>query len=653
MKGVFKYLILCLFFTISLPAQPGEIVLISDPSETYDLFDHALILEDENSEIGIQDILSGRYDDQFKPAKGFIEMPARQRGYWLRVSVQKEVEDVVYTFKEYVGTVEADLYEVAGGEVINRSELSHLRKEEAGEEFRQSVLYENLKIREGETHELILFVRGVKMKYLPWFVGSQQAFIRQVHRNDLFYGFVYGLFAIIILYNLMLYARLREADYLFYSLNMIFLALLLFNYHGHPYEFVLNGYQELKNYVEVYAALAGLFHLLFAMVFLKVRVFSKWVRYTFYFFIAKYALDMLVSLAGFSDDLYPLMSAGTTAMLSDLYIVIIGIYAAVRGFFPAILFVVARLALVVSVFITAFYSMGRLDHSEFAYNALHVGASIEMVLFALAISYKIRLLKIDKERAQREKEEYIKAQNVLLEKKVKARTYELEQEQEKSERLLLNILPKSIAEELKSNGHSEARKVKDVTVLFTDFQNFTQSTRDSDAELLIEELNLYFKKFDEITSKYGVEKIKTIGDSYMAAGGIPELSDPVKMALQTVRAGIEMQQFVELQVNTNKSSILNKMRIGVHTGDVIAGVVGNKKFQYDIWGESVNLAARMENSGEIGRINISSATYELVKGVIRCEYRGQILAKNIGEVDMYFVTSDEQTRYEFQEEVKA
>lgn len=628
-------------------------MLISDALESYDLFEHALILEDTNSNYHLEDILSGGYDERFQPAKGYIRMPAGNKAYWLRVRVESDIDDVLYTFQEYVGTVEAVLYEVAGGELINQRELSHLHRDGDGEKFRQSVIYENLKLKQGETHELILFVRGVKMSYLPWFASSQQVFIRQVHRNDLFYGFVYGLFTVIVLYNLMLFFRLYELDYLFYSLNMIFLWLLLFNYHGHPYEFLWNGRQDLKNYVEVYAGLAGLFHVLFAMVFLHVQAFPRAIRLGFVVFAIKYMLDITVSLLGLSDAFYPWMSSGTTAMLSDFYIIVIGVYAAIRGFFPAILYVVARVALVISVFVTAFYSMGQIEHSEFAYNALHVGASIEMLLFALAISYKIRLLKTEKERAQREKDEYIREQNVVLEKKVKDRTYQLEQEREKSERLLLNILPKSVAEELKLTGRSEARKVDGVTILFTDFQNFTQSVRNAEAERLIEVLNIYFKKFDEITGNYGVEKIKTIGDSYMAAGGIPELNDPRQMALNTVRAAIEMQQFVEQQGRENPELIFNKMRVGIHTGRVIAGVVGTKKFQYDIWGESVNLAARMENSGEIGRVNISSATYELIKDVIRCEYRGPIYAKNVGEVDMYFVISDTQTKYEFRKEAES
>lgn len=620
-----------------LSAQPIKEVTIDNRKEVVDLFRSAVIMKDSLSQFTVEDIIAGKYDDRFRPAEGYIKMPPGKNAYWLRVRVRSNLDDQLFTFKKYVGTVEAVLYQVADGRVIHKTELYHKHEDKPGEEFRQSVNYEHLILEKGESIELILFVRGVKMSYLPWFFSSEEAFISQVHRNDLFYGFVYGVFALIILYNLILFFRLRELDYLLYSLNMFFLGLLLFNYHGHPYEFLLNGKQYLKDYVEVYGGLAGIFHALFAMVFLHFRSLPKWLRGLFYFILLKYGLDVIFSIAGLSDSFFPWMSSGTTSLLSDFTIMVAAVISAVRGFYPAILFLIARLSLFVTVYISVFYSMGKIPHTEWAYKALHLGAVMEMILFAIAISYKIRLLKEEKIRAQKEKEEFIKSENIRLEKRVLERTRELNDEKDKSEKLLLNILPKSVASEMKEMGFAEARLFNKVTVLFTDFENFTETSQNVNAEELIRELNYFFMKFDEIVTRHGIEKIKTIGDAYMAVGGVPDKGDPQEMALKVVRAAMDMKQFVLEQQKSGEHRILHGMRIGIHTGDAIAGIVGTKKFQYDIWGETVNLAARMESSGIVDKINVSESTYALIKDEISCEHRGKVYAKNIGDVDMYLV----------------
>lgn len=213
----------------------------------------------------------------------------------------------------------------------------------------------------------------------------------------------------------------------------------------------------------------------------------------------------------------------------------------------------------------------------------------------------------------------------------------IESERQRSEELLLNILPESTAKELKAHGKTKARSYEAVTVLFTDFKSFTQATETMSAEILVNLLDHCYRAFDEIIHKHGIEKIKTIGDAYMCAGGLPEPN--TTHALNVINAALEMQHFMR-QLNKERAaqgqSVL-PMRVGIHTGPVVAGVVGSKKFAYDIWGDAVNLAARMESSGEINRVNISEATYALVKDHFVCQHRGKIAAKNKGDVDMYFV----------------
>lgn len=205
-------------------------------------------------------------------------------------------------------------------------------------------------------------------------------------------------------------------------------------------------------------------------------------------------------------------------------------------------------------------------------------------------------------------------------------------EKQRSEELLLNILPFEIAEELKINGKSKARYYNEVSILFTDFVNFTQASEKLKPEELVTELHECFSAFDEIIGRNGLEKIKTIGDAYMAVCGLPEPSHD--HAQRTVQAAIEIRDFIK---ERNKHEKVFEIRIGINSGQVVAGIVGIRKFAYDIWGDAVNTASRMESSGEKGKINISHSTNELVKNDFYSTYRGKINAKNKGEIDMYFV----------------
>ncbi|WP_396637460.1 adenylate/guanylate cyclase domain-containing protein [Maribacter sp. R77961] len=215
----------------------------------------------------------------------------------------------------------------------------------------------------------------------------------------------------------------------------------------------------------------------------------------------------------------------------------------------------------------------------------------------------------------------------------------IEKEKNRSENLLLNILPAEIAEELKEKGEAAARDFDLVSILFTDFKGFTEKSAELSAAELIGEINHCFKAFDHICEKYGIEKIKTIGDAYMAAGGIPLPSDDA--VDQTILAALEMQDYMTQRFTEKESTdgFTFKMRLGIHTGPVVAGIVGVKKFQYDIWGDTVNTASRMESSGAVGQVNISQYTYELVKDnpLFTFTHRGKINAKGKGEVDMWFV----------------
>ncbi len=213
----------------------------------------------------------------------------------------------------------------------------------------------------------------------------------------------------------------------------------------------------------------------------------------------------------------------------------------------------------------------------------------------------------------------------------------LNQANERNETLLLNILPSEVANELKANGKTEAKEIASATVLFSDIQNFTQLSEQMNATDLVAELDYCFSAFDAMVANYPIEKIKTVGDAYICAGGLPKpnTTHPLDIARVAIDFQVFMQQYKQQRQVENRPFF--EMRIGIHTGSLVAGVVGTTKFVYDIWGDTVNTAARLEQNGEVGKINLSEATYQAIREHYRCTYRGKYTVKHKGEIGMYFL----------------
>lgn len=227
----------------------------------------------------------------------------------------------------------------------------------------------------------------------------------------------------------------------------------------------------------------------------------------------------------------------------------------------------------------------------------------------------------------------VRAQGRVLEEKNKI----IQEERKRSEALLLNILPANIAEELKQEGRAAARHIEQATVLFCDFQNFTAISEVLSPQELVHHLDACFRGFDQIIETYQLEKIKTIGDCYMVVGGLAA-TDP-EHPTRIIHAAFDMLHFLDHYNEGCKERSMPafEARVGIHSGSLIAGVVGEKKFAYDVWGDTVNIASRMESAGEVGRVNISAYTHQLIEKEFRCSYRGKITVKHKGEIDMYFV----------------
>jgi class 3 adenylate cyclase len=211
----------------------------------------------------------------------------------------------------------------------------------------------------------------------------------------------------------------------------------------------------------------------------------------------------------------------------------------------------------------------------------------------------------------------------------------IQTEKQKSEALLLNILPAAIAQELKDNGHAQVQNLPETTVLFSDFVGFTELSTRLDPHELIQLLNRNFSAFDEIMKSHHLEKIKTIGDAYMAAAGVPNTLQ--NHAYHAAKAALNMLDYIQKEYKEHSNQPSFQIRIGLHSGPVIAGIVGTQKFQYDIWGETVNKASRMESTGVVGQINVSEETWNLISDRFIAEYRGEIETKGLGKQKMYLI----------------
>ena len=209
----------------------------------------------------------------------------------------------------------------------------------------------------------------------------------------------------------------------------------------------------------------------------------------------------------------------------------------------------------------------------------------------------------------------------------------LREEQEKSDALLLSVLPRSIAARLKEEGKSIADGIVECTVLFSDLVGFTGLSQELGPRALVDLLNRMFSAFDALSEKHGLEKIKTIGDAYMVAGGVPEYKSDHASAI--AKMALDMCSFIE-QFSIDNNLALD-VRIGIHSGPVVAGIIGTKKFSYDLWGDAVNMAARMESHGLAGKIQTTEATYLLLRRHFRLEERGDVEVKGKGTLRTYWL----------------
>ena len=481
--------------------------------------------------------------------------------------------------------------------------------------------------------------------------------------------FFTGIFLVMFFYHLFVYFSTRDPDYLFYLLFLFVLINIPAHNFGYSEQYfgAFDGFSSFVQKLDVFFSFAlGITMLVFTNVFFKTRERTPWLWRISLVVSALSALSMLPMLSG--NVVMANMLIGNISLVGILVILVIAFHSWYKGYPSAVYFVIAQIFFIAGGLITVLAIVKAIPTNIWTDASVPAGASIQNILLSFALANKLNVLRKKNEANKMEiihqMEENKKLQdkvNQELEQKVRERTKELDhvngqlqttneelnqtlqivnEERRKSDSLLLNILPETTASELKEKGTAAPRYYPLVSVLFTDFEGFSRLASHLSPEEIVWYLNYYFRAFDEIIDRHGIEKIKTIGDAYMCAGGVPiaNESNPV----DTVLAAMEMQAFVlaSKEKFRKESGVEWNLRIGIHSGELVAGVVGTKKFAYDIWGNTVNVAARLEEKGMPGRVNISAATYELVKDHFECSYRGEIQAKNINLMGMYFVEKE-------------
>ena len=644
-------LLICLTFVTSVRAVQ-EPVRFDGKSVT--LHKKLTILPDTDGYLTIKDVSSPDAAHRFVPGSEFAGKTLHPGAYWLRfelINPDREARNiVVFPLGPWN---EIRLYVAQG----------------SGHSMRRSGLLVPLSERDLEVNRLVQFgapyspvsatLPGSSNTTLylrlasDWRYGSLDYFavevddlakiISEERTIRLVEGVFIGIFIALGLYHLLLMAALRDASYGFYVLHIFGMALVSTQFYGFPREYLWPERPvwniEAFNLWRMFA-IVGLAQ--FTRIFLNTRKSNAHLNVALLVVMGGSVLTMAaIPFASFT---FIVEAMGLWFLAMFIVAFWTGVLAQIAGNPLARYFLAGNVFTLLGIAIAIMGEYGLLESIAWSNFGPQIGTTLEALMLSQGLAYRVNLMRAEilnnrlaEERVRREHEEaqrsFLERQKLELEQKVVARTAELSTERERSESLLRNILPTTIAEELKQFGKISPKRHDEVSILFTDFANFTQTVATIPPQRMVEELNEIFLGFDEIVERHGLEKIKTIGDAYLAAAGVPEpLPDA---AAHCVRAALDMQHWI---ANRNLSSSIKwGLRIGIHSGPVVAGVVGSKKYAYDIWGDTVNIASRMESAGEVGRVNISAYTHDLIRAHFDCEYRGKIAAKGKGDIDMYFV----------------
>lgn len=636
--------------------SPNEPVRIDPALARIDLTASTWLLEDPEGKLTLDDVRKPVNAGRFK--LGSPGIGVSPSAYWLRIAVESPKQE---TSRWWFDTGNRTLQEV---DLYSPDEHGVYRKTATGSTHRfadrplpTTTFVFPITLHPGQVSNIFLRVRstgflGVAVKPVLWQPDSFNSF----SKTELsFFFFFLGIGLALGLFNLMLFLYNRDPNNLWYvsSLAAWMFALCSVNGgYGSAYQLFWPNSPIFEQTAWVACILAiGIFPVCFIIHLLdlpKTRPRSTRAIYAFMGFsvlpigfqIVATALQLPVRGA----TLQTAYAIGSVPWALTYVLMIYEIVGALRAGSRSAKFVFIAFTPILMAGLFASYQVQRFGEMDFG-PGIAAGA-FEFFVMALAVADRFYQLRVEKRKVQIALVENLQKSEQELESKVAQRTSELQQEQirtksllNKNQHLLHNMLPIEIAEELSITGRTRPARHESATILFTDFSEFTQAVSTMPADRMLDELNEIFAAFDDITDECGVEKIKTIGDAYMAAAGLPKpCSDH---AQRCVRAGLRMVGYLEQR--NKRAPFKWQVRVGIHSGPVVAGVVGKRKYAFDIWGDSVNLASRMESSGEPGRVNVSAYTYDLIQNEFECVYRGKVDAKGKGSVDMYFVASVLQT----------
>lgn len=643
---IFKafFILVCLWAKFATPLFAQKVVQINEDERKF-IGKNLEYFIDTTQKLNVDNVIS----QKFTPCNtDILNLGNTPHTVWIRFSVFSKTE------KELFLEVNAPLLNQLEIFEFNGKSCSMLFSGGALKPFHnRQIKSENwlFNLQLNDSAQSTIYVKGQSIYpfQIPIAVSSKTKFAEHNQLNNLFWGIYLGVMIFAFIYNFFIYLSVRERSYLYYLLYILFSVIFYLGLEGFGFKFLWPNHPGINPMVPIFVGLTNCAIVLFTLRFLNIKKDQKALYYTGWTFFVIFILLALLNLAGVF--LVALMLSQMFSLLLCIYFIVSGVISLKRGIPNAKYFLIGWTAFLCLVILFILALNNVVPSNFFNTHGIFMGHMAEVALLSFALADRINVLKKENENKQKriilqleENQQLQTKVNRELEQKVTERTAEVvaekkevEKQKKRSDDLLLNILPEEVAEELKAKGSADAKLIEQVTVLFTDFKGFTKLSEKLSPKELVSEINECFSAFDRIMQKNGVEKIKTIVDSYMAAGGLPTAN--VTHAFDVVNAALEIQNFM-LEHNRKRETegkLFLDIRIGIHSGSVVAGIVGVKKFAYDIWGDTVNIASRMESSGEPGKVNISAATFELVKNKFICTHRGKITAKGKGDIDMYFV----------------
>lgn len=656
MRTEFHHLCLLIFTLLIsglISAQNDPVVLSAQQPEQQ--INEAEFLADPNLEWTIQDILAADSADIFQPYgpdnAGYSDTV---RNYWVRFSLHNTDSFDREWLLNFDDWSYVTLHRVDDDGRIYTRETGHLMSylQRHYPFANDNNILIHLEERATETYYVLLQSRPdhiIRPSDLGFKVSLRSVQDRNDSRHKQIISIFIGIYAMMFLYNLFVFISIRDVAYVYYLIYILGATYMTLNNAGFSVSIVGSVFEDFplwRGTVEsIVSAMNSAVAILFTMAFLRTKK-----NLPFWHKILRYALLLIVIMligANVNFEAFaPLI------YLSAILIIILFVIVGVRGIRKKVpsaqYYLLAYIFSIAGTMTLALALLGVLPLNDFTFNySSPTGYTLQLLFFSFALADKINVLKTANEEKQARIIEHLRENEQLqtkvtreLEEKVTVRTHEIvkqkeiiQEEKEKSEKLLYNILPQTVARELIDTGSTKPARFDEVSVLFTDFVDFTHISASIPPDKLVHELNEIFFMFDDIVEDTGLEKIKTIGDSYMAVSGLPIKRED--HAVRCVRAAMEM---IACVVKRNKESAIKwDLRIGIHTGPVVAGVVGKKKFTFDLWGDTVNMASRMESAGVPGKVNVSAYTFDLIRNAYKCTYRGKVSIKGKGDIDMYLV----------------